>query len=263
MGEMADMLMDQIMCDDLYYDNVMYEEESDSYIGSGHRQRKPLYCRFCGQGPLLWDRTSNRWIMCENDGSIHDCPNYKLPIDVLKEFALKKKKDYQSFPKPSWDERLSIEEYGCMLSLIGKGRSEDYFTRTSGVAISKDKRILGISYNGLGEGMIVPEWMKKEKNRVKKSEYYLHAEDNLFSLIKKGECYLLCLNISPCISCCRTIAANKVSRVVYLKEYHRCNKFKDFFNFYNIDCVELSPVGKLNIKKYLSNMINFKELEND
>ena len=98
MGEMADMLMDQIMCDDLYYDNVMYEEESDSYIGSGHRQRKPLYCRFCGQGPLLWDRTSNRWIMCENDGSIHDCPNYKLPIDVLKEFALKKKKDYQLGP---------------------------------------------------------------------------------------------------------------------------------------------------------------------
>ena len=161
---------------------------------------------------------------------------------------------------PTWDKRLNIEEYGCMLSLIGKGRSEDYFTHTSGVAISKDKRILGISYNGLAPGMIVPEWMKKEENRAKKAEYYLHSEDNLFALIKKGECHLLCLNISPCISCCRTIVANGVSRVVYLKEYHRCSKFKEFFKFYNVDYQELIPESKQKISKYLSDQSNFEEL---
>jgi deoxycytidylate deaminase len=156
--------------------------------------------------------------------------------------------------------RLTIEEYGCMLSLIGKGRSEDYFTHTSGVAISEDKRIIGISYNGLKPGMIVPEWMKLSENRERKSEYYLHAEDNLFSLIKRGECHLLCLNISPCISCCRTIAANQVKHVVYLKEYHRCNKFKDFFDFYGIDCRELATENKNNISNYLLNKFNFEEL---
>ncbi len=157
--------------------------------------------------------------------------------------------------------RLTIEEYGCMLSLIGKGRSEDYFTHTSGVAISKDKRVLGISYNGLASGMSVPEWMKEEKNRAKKSDFYLHAEDNLFAMIKRGECELLCLNISPCISCCRLIVANNVKRIVYLKEYHRCNKFKEFFKFYNIKCEELPANGKHKIRKYLDNKKNFEELE--
>lgn len=167
----------------------------------------------------------------------------------------------QPLPIPSWDERLTIEEYGCMLSLVGKGRSEDYFTHTSGVAISKDKRILGISYNGLKSGMEVPEWMKLEENREKKSNYYLHAEDNLFSLVKRGECYLLCLNISPCISCCRTIAANEVKKVVYLKEYHRCYKYKEFFEFYGIECYEVPSASKLKIKNYLSNQNNFAELK--
>ena len=157
--------------------------------------------------------------------------------------------------------RLTIEEYGCMLSLIGKGRSEDYFTHTSGVAISKDKRILGISYNGLAAGMEVPQWMKQEENRVKKADFYLHAEDNLFAMVKKGECHLLCINISPCISCCRTIVANGVKRIVYLKEYHRCNKFKEFFEFYGIECYELSAKSKQNIKGYLLNQSNFQELD--
>jgi deoxycytidylate deaminase len=167
----------------------------------------------------------------------------------------------QLLPIPRRDDtRLSIEEYGCMLSLIGKGRSEDCFTHTSGVAISKDKRILGISYNGLKAGMQIPNWMKLQENRAKKSDFYLHAEDNLFSLVKRGECDLLCLNISPCISCCRTIAANNVRRVVYLKEYHRCNKFKEFLAFYDIDYAELPIISKQNIRRYLLDDRNFEEL---
>ena len=193
-----------------------------------------------------------------------ECPNRphtNIAIQTVYYDALTGKSGSpQLLPIPSWDTRLSIEEYGCMLSLIGKGRSEDYFTHASGVAISKDKRILGISYNGLKAGMRVPDWMRLEENRAKKSEFYLHAEDNLFSLVKRGECDLLCLNISPCISCCRTIAANNVRRVVYLREYHRCNKFKEFFAFYGIEHEELSVISKKNISRYLSDVRNFEEL---
>lgn len=157
-------------------------------------------------------------------------------------------------------ERLTIEEYGCFLALIGKARSEDVFTHCSAVAISKDKRILGISYNGLKSGMTVPEWMTKEENREKKSEFYLHAESNLFSLIKNQECEITCLNYSPCIKCCGTIAANNVKKVIYLKEYHRCNKFKEFFDFYGIKYEELGRNSKDKILNYLKNTNNFAEL---
>jgi len=157
--------------------------------------------------------------------------------------------------------RLSIEEYGCLLTLAGKSRSEDYFTHCSAVGIDKNKRILGISYNGLKAGMTVPEWMKLEENRALKSEYYLHAEQNLFNLIKNGECDLLCLNYSPCFNCSKIISANNVRRIVYLKEYHRCSKFKDIFGFYGIEHQELLRESKDRIKGYLQDLNNFKELE--
>ncbi len=156
--------------------------------------------------------------------------------------------------------RLNIEEYGCFLSLAGKSRSEDYFTQCSAVAIDKNKRILGISYNGLSHGMEIPEWMKLEENREKKSEYYLHAESNLFSLIRGSECDLICLNISPCIACSRIIVSHNVRKVVYLKEYHRCNKFKEFFDFHNVKYEELSKQSKDKILTYIKNTDNFKEL---
>ncbi len=157
-------------------------------------------------------------------------------------------------------DRLNIEEYGCLLTLIGKSRSEDYFTHCSAVAISKEKRILGISYNGLTHGMEVPEWMKLEENREKKSDYYIHAESNLFSLLEKDKCELICLNISPCIRCCNTIAAHSVKRVVYLKEYPKCDKFKGFFDFHKIEYKELERESKNKIHSYLTNFDNFKEL---
>jgi len=156
--------------------------------------------------------------------------------------------------------RLTIEEYGCALSLIGKGRSEDYFTRTAAVAIAEDKRILGIAYNGLSDGMIVPDWMKLEENRAKKSDFYIHDVNNLFPLLKKGECHTLCATLAPCIACARIACAYGVSKVVFLKEYHRCDKYKEFFDFHGIECYELSSASKKNIQNYLSDMNNFKEL---
>ena len=262
---MADLLIEQMenMDDGLYFDE-MYEEQRDAYYPP--QSRRQVICKYCKTTPLKWRRIMGKWVLFGINGDLHTCGNYLPSIEILREIKrLKMDKEQlnkeQLLPIPSWDGRLSIEEYGCLLSLIGKGRSEDCFTHTSGVAISKDKRILGISYNGLAPGMIVPDWMKKEDNRAKKSEFYLHAEDNLFALIKKGECHLLCLNISPCISCCRTIIANNVTRVVYLKEYHRCNKFKEFFKFYGVDCHELSMESKKNIKLYLRNDFNFEELK--
>ena len=156
--------------------------------------------------------------------------------------------------------RLNIYEYGCMLTLVGKSRSEDYFTHASAVGISKDKRILGIAYNGLKAGQEVPEWMQLEENRQKKTAYYLHAEDNLFALVKKDECHTLCVNISPCLPCCKVIAANGVKMVVYIKEYAKCNGFKEFFKFYGISYEELPVRSKQKIKEYLTNMANFPEL---
>jgi dCMP deaminase len=147
--------------------------------------------------------------------------------------------------------RLTKDEYGCLIALSASTRSEDSHTRVGGAAMTSDGRIIGLSYNGLKSGMIKPDWMDLEENREKKGNYFIHAESNLCSLIKRGDCETLYLTISPCISCCNTILAHDISRVVYINEYHRCDRFKEFFDFYGLKYKELNSEEKSNIKKCL------------
>jgi deoxycytidylate deaminase len=148
-------------------------------------------------------------------------------------------------------ERLSKDEYGCLLALSASTRSEDPHTRVGAAAMTVEGRIIGLSYNGLKSGMIKPSWMDEEENRQRKGELMIHAEQNIVSLIKRGECHTLYLTISPCIGCCNTIASHEIKRVVYLKEYHRCSKFKDFLSFYGIKYEELDIKGKNNIISHI------------
>lgn len=157
--------------------------------------------------------------------------------------------------------RLSWEEYGCLLALMGKSRSEDSHTRVSAVALNKNGRVLGVSYNGLTPGKHFPEWMRKEENRAKKGEIMIHAEANLCAMLKHGECHTVCLTISPCIGCCQNLVSLDVKRVIYLKEYHRCDKFKEFFRFHGVEYFELSKTSKKRIADYIKNNLNFTELD--
>jgi len=151
-------------------------------------------------------------------------------------------------------DRLTKDEYGCLLALSASSRSEDYFTQVGGAAMTQDGRIIGLSYNGLKSGMIKPAWMDQEENRVEKGLHMLHAESNLGSLFRRDECHTVYLTISPCISCCSNLAALGIQRVVYINEYHRCNKFKEFFKFYNIEYKELNEQEKINIVNTLSSL---------
>jgi deoxycytidylate deaminase len=156
--------------------------------------------------------------------------------------------------------RLSFDEYGCLLALMAKSRSIDPHTRIGGVALDYNNRVIGVSYNGLKSGHEMPEWMKKEENRVKKADLFIHCESNLCALITKDQCKTLFLTQSPCIKCCQNIAALNVLRVVYIKEYRGCNKFKDFFEFHKIEYNELPRESKKRILEYIKDLNNFEEL---
>ncbi len=156
--------------------------------------------------------------------------------------------------------RLTFDEYGCLLALSAKSRAEDPFTRCAAVALDEKGNVLGSGYNGLKSGIEIPEWMKSEKNRARKTDLFIHAESNLCARLVRGQCHTICLNISPCIKCCQQIAALDIKRVIFVKEYEKCDKFKDFCNFHGIECQQLSKESKKNILDYITNMDNFKEL---
>jgi len=156
--------------------------------------------------------------------------------------------------------RLTFDEYGCLLALMAKSRSEDKFTRVGGAAFDYNNRVLGVSYNGLKSGHDLPDWMKLEENREKKSDLFIHCESNLCALLTKGQCKTIYLTLSPCIKCCQSVAALNIQRVVYLKEYEKCNKFKEFFDFHGIVYEELPIDSKDNIYNYLGDLHNVEEL---
>jgi dCMP deaminase len=157
-------------------------------------------------------------------------------------------------------DRLSWDEYGCFLALVSKSRSIDPFTRVGGAALNEENRVLGTAYNGLKPGAEMPEWMKLEENRPQKSELFLHCESNLCSLLTRNQCKTIYLTLSPCIKCCQQLAALNVKRIVYLKEYDKCSKFKEFCDFHSIQYEQLSVKSKTNILNYIENKNNFEEL---
>lgn len=132
--------------------------------------------------------------------------------------------------------RLSREEYVCYLALAASSRSEDEFTKTGAALLDINGNVLGTGVNGLKAGMDVPDWMKLEENRGKKSDLYLHSETNLWQRKKEGEEYLLGITMSPCKSCAQMISASKVKKVVFIRDYERGTKdYKDIFDFYGIE----------------------------
>lgn len=103
MGEMADFFLEQCEDNEYYWDGLMYDEETDSYYGSGHgRLSKPLICKFCGKTDLYWNKIklpdkSCRWVMFEKiKGEPHFCSNHKMPLELLKYFADRERHKFEA-----------------------------------------------------------------------------------------------------------------------------------------------------------------------
>lgn len=75
MGDDADYVLSSLEMSDEYWGNVMYEEESDSFLGPGIKRSKT--CRCCGQPGLHWEMLSGKWRLFSSDG-VHNCPQNPL-----------------------------------------------------------------------------------------------------------------------------------------------------------------------------------------
>lgn len=155
--------------------------------------------------------------------------------------------------------RLEFNEFGILLALMASGRSPDIFTKVGGVAFDKNKRILAVCYNGFAPGQeLPPEFLN---NRDEKNKFTLHSEQNLLAQTKIGEVDTIFLTHSPCESCSKLIAANQVKNVIFLQEYHRESKFKEIFEFYNINWRQIDKMSLVQCRKFLENQIfTLKEL---
>lgn len=151
--------------------------------------------------------------------------------------------------------RLTKPEYACYIALGAASRSEDPFNMVGIAAFDENWNTLGTGTNGLKPGMKVLDWMFLEENRKKKSELFLHAESNLFRVISDNPIYLG-ITMSPCFACSKEIASKGVKEIFYLREYDKCNKFKEVFDFYGVKYTQLSTQSIQNIVNKMTEQLN-------
>ena len=133
--------------------------------------------------------------------------------------------------------RINWDEYALSLAQVAKLRSEDPFRQVGACALDHENRVLGVAYNGLQSGKVVSKdfWSDRDKRRP----FMLHAEANLLSLFKKGDCKTIALTCSPCSACATLIAAHNIERVVYCDEYEPDKSGIDILNFYYISVIKI------------------------
>ena len=116
---------------------------------------------------------------------------------------------------------LEWEEYFMELAKLTAKRSKDPVTQVGAVIINKNKRVIGLGYNGFID---IPDtdklfpWTKHSNNYEEiKYSYVIHAEANTIlnstSSIKDSTLYV---TLFPCRECAKLIIQSGIKKIVYL-----------------------------------------------
>ena len=116
---------------------------------------------------------------------------------------------------------LEWEEYFMELAKLTAKRSKDPVTQVGAVIINKNKRVIGLGYNGFID---IPDndklfpWTKNSNNYEEiKYSYVIHAEVNAIlnstSSIKDSTLYV---TLFPCRECAKLIIQSGIKKIIYL-----------------------------------------------
>ena len=127
--------------------------------------------------------------------------------------------------------RISVPEYAMALAEVASLRSEDPFRKVGAAALDFDNRVIATAYNGLAPGFEAPPgfWDDREKRQ----KFMLHAEINLCSLFKRGECKTVATSTMPCTACMQTLCAYGI-REVYYREVYKASDAVEIAQTYGI-----------------------------
>lgn len=121
-----------------------------------------------------------------------------------------KRKDYIS-----WD------EYFMGVAILSSKRSKDPSTQVGACIVDKNKKIVGIGYNGFPHGIdddMFP-WDKEGDYVDTKYPYVVHAEPNaiLNSTTSLDGCTIY-VTLFPCCECAKLIIQSKIKEIVYISD---------------------------------------------
>lgn len=128
------------------------------------------------------------------------------------------------------DNYLSWKDYFMAIAFLAAKRSKDPCTQVGACIINKDKKIVGVGYNGMPTGCSDDEFSWK-KGKVAKQEtkhlYVCHAEMN--AILNKNAADVknctMYVALFPCNECAKIIIQSGIRKVVYMSD-KRSQKMK-------------------------------------
>lgn len=119
---------------------------------------------------------------------------------------------------------ISWDEYFMGIAILSGKRSKDPSTQV-GACIVKDKKIVGIGYNGLPTGCSDDEfpWEKEGDFLDTKYPFIVHAELNAILNSIKENLFGATIYVAlfPCNECAKAIIQSGIRKVVYLSDKYK------------------------------------------
>lgn len=166
---------------------------------------------------------------------------------------------------------MSWDTYFMSVALLSSFRSKDKKTQNGACIVNKDKRIVGVGYNGLPRGLnddVHQFWCDEDDCDTLNSKhtYVIHAEQNaIHNRISHDlkDCTLYVTSF-PCKECAKSICQSGIKKVVYMyiKPHHEKENqaVEIMFDSANIDYVEFDEIG-VSDENFIEGLLKLKDLE--
>ena len=129
--------------------------------------------------------------------------------------------------------RIEWVEYFAGLAKLTAKRSADPNTQVGAVVVNKNKRIIGLGYNGMPSGIEGLPWSREaESIKDTKYPYVIHAEINALlntdSTARESEIYV---TLFPCSNCSKFIVQAGVKKIFYIGDKYQGTEDDDISKF--------------------------------
>ena len=116
---------------------------------------------------------------------------------------------------------ISWDEYFMGVAILSSKRSKDPSTQVGAFIVNKDKKIVGIGYNGFPHGVDDDQfpWGKEGNYVDTKYPYVVHAEPNaILNSISSLDGCTLYVTLFPCHECTKLVIQSGIKEIVYMDD---------------------------------------------
>ena len=154
---------------------------------------------------------------------------------------------------PKRSDYLCWDDYFMAISFLSANRSKDPNTQVGACIVNKDKRIIGIGYNGFPRNCSDEHlpWARKGPTLHTKYPFVVHAEVN--AILNKCSADVvgatLYVALFPCNDCAKVIIQAGIREIVYLNDFYHdtesCRASRIMFEMAGIKLRYHRPLNRL------------------